>query len=631
MSRQHDMSYPMRNNKSILLSAILMAMPLWALVAQSGAKSRSMVLPRQATVNIKEIKEDYHPLMTRLEAPFPGGDPEKAWLAAQKKAMEAGRKPVVEGAMKTDSTAPSPWLGDNFASNFVTNGVPNDNDMAISNGGKVVSVVNSTIYMHDEFGNILAGNISLDAWSAALGLTGDKFDPRALYDPIHDRFIIVCLNGFTNTTSWVIVGFSQTNDPTGAWNLYALPGDPNNETLWTDYPIMALSQHELFLTGNLLYNNQPWQTGFNQSICWQIDLDNAYSGDSLETRLWFNVQFGGRPVRNLCPIQGGSGPTGPNLYFMSNRNMSASNDTVFIMEITDTMNAPGVQFLVDHGIINQSYGFPPNAVQQFNQDLATNDARWLDGFIENGNIQFVGNSIDTATGRAGFYHGTLTDVTGARALTGKVIGYANGDYGYPGIAWMGMNPSDNDALLAINYCGPTSSFRAGCGAIYYDGNGGYSPLVVAKGGDSYINALTGTDRWGDYTGIQRRYNENGVVWQSATFGKANRQPGTWVAEYHHPSIVAIEPAPEPVTEAIAYPNPAIDLVNVEFTIEQDEVLDIALYDVNGRMVKLLRHDRVRSGLNRFQFATNPLPAGVYFLRITGSDRVIANERIVRMN
>ncbi|MEY3442038.1 MAG: hypothetical protein RLZZ519_319, partial [Bacteroidota bacterium] len=530
-----------------------------------------------------------------------------------------------------DSTAASPWRGDNFISNQVINGVPNDNDMAISNGGKIISVINSNIYMHDEFGASLQANLSLNAWSAPLGLTGSKFDPRALYDPIHDRFIIACLNGFTDSTSYVILGFSQTNDPTGNWNLYALPGDPNLDSLWTDYPIMALTENELFLTVNLLYNNQPWQTGFNQSICWQMDLDNAYSGDSLQSRLWFNIQFGGKPVRNLCPVQGGSAPAGPNLYFMSNRNLTAGNDTVFIMEITDTMNAPGAQFLVDYGITNVQYSLPPNAMQALNLQLATNDARWLDAFIENGNIQFVGNSLDTASGRCGLYHGTVTDVTGARTVTGTILANPNGDYGYPAIAWMGMNPADNDALLAINYAGPTTIDKPGCGGIYYDGNGNYSPMVVAKAGLSYINAISGTDRWGDYTGVQRRYNENGVVWMAGTYGKANRDPGTCVAEFHHPTIVGAEAEPLPATfEATAFPNPTVDMMSVELVLQADAFLDISVYDNQGRLVKTLIRDLVRTGRNRFSFSTSPLAAGTYFLRISDGQQLLAEKKIVRL-
>jgi hypothetical protein len=600
-------------------------------VGQQGADARDFRLPLRAQVEMRAIQVDYHPLLVRMEAPFPGGDAEKAWLAEYKAGLMAKYRYPDDNLQKVDSTAPSPWKGDNFASNHVINGVPNDNDMAISNGGKIVSVINSNIYMHDEFGATLMGNVSLDAWSAPLGLTGDKFDPRALYDPIHDRFIIACLNGFLSSTSYIIVGFSQTNDPTGAWNLYALPGDPNLDTLWTDYPIMALTEHELFLTGNLLYDNQPWQTGFNQSICWQIDLDNAYAGDSLETRLWYNIQFGGAPIRNLCPIQAGSSPTGTNLYLLSNRNFSAGNDTVFILEITDTMNAAGAQFLVDYGISNVHYSLAPNAMQQFNQQLATNDARWLDGFIENGTIQFVGNCLDTATGRAGFYHGIIEDVTGLRTVTGKVIGNPSGDYGYPAIAWMGMNAADNDALLAINYCGTTAATRAGCGGIYYDGSGGYSPLVVAKGGASYIDAINGVDRWGDYTGVQRRYNENGVVWMAGTFGKSNRLPGTWIAEFHHPLIVDAEPIPPAdAFEAVAYPNPAIDMMFVEFGLDADAFLDISIWDAQGRLVKTLLRDRVRAGTNRIHFSTQPLAAGIYYLRIADSEKVLSEKKIVRV-
>lgn len=616
--------------RKVLVCLVLVLGACWEVAGQGGAATRQMVFPRGATVVAKEIEVDYHPLLVRLEAPFPDGNSEKAWLAAQKAEFAERYRSPVPGAERVDSTAASPWKGDNFATNHVINGVPNDNDMAISNGGKIVSVINSNLYMHDEYGATLLANVSLDAFSTGLGLNGDKFDPRALYDPLHDRYIIACLNGFTSSTSFVIVGFSQTNDPTGAWNLYALPGDPNGDTLWTDYPIMALTADELFITGNLLYNNQPWQTGFNQSICWQIDLDNAYAGDSLDTRLWYNVQFGGAPIRNLCPVQGGSGPAGPNLYLLSNRNFSLGNDTVFIMEITDTLNAPGVQLMVDYGISNTQYRLAPDALQQFNQELATNDARWLDGFIENGNIQFVGNCGDSTTGRAAFYHGLIDDITGARVVTGELISNPAGDYGYPAIAWMGMSPGDNDALLAINFTGTTAATRAGCGAIYFDGQGGYSPMVVAKTGDSYINAISGTDRWGDYTGIQRRYNENGVVWMAGTFGKSNRQPGTWISEYHHPGIVGAEPSTMVAVEAVAYPNPSEGMVALEFSLETDAFLEICLWDGQGKLVRTLVRDLVRAGKNRFHFSTAPLAAGIYYLRVMEEGRVLTEKKIVRV-
>jgi hypothetical protein len=604
---------------------------LWIGIGSVGAQnptSHLVKVPRSGTVNVQSIKVDYRPLLTRMEAPYPDGNSEKARIARQKDALLAGRHEAGTEAQKVDSTAPSPWMSTNFQTNQVIQGVPNDNDMAVSDDGKIVSVINSNIYMHDATGAALA-NISLDAWCNSLGVTGDKFDPRTLYDPIHDRFVIVCLNGFTDSTSYVIVGFSQTNDPAAAWNLYALPGDPNGDSLWTDYPIIALTEDELFLTVNLLYNDQPWQTGFNRSIVWQMDLDSAYLGGTLQTRLWDSINFGNAPIRNLCPMQGGSTPMGPNMYFLSNRNFATGNDTVFILEITDTMNAPGVALSIGYGITDRQYAMAPNAMQQFNQQLATNDGRWLDGFLENGNLQFVGNCLDTATGRAGFYHGTVTDVAGARTVTGKVIGYPNGDYGYPAIGWMGMSPTDNDALIAINYTGTTAAQRAGCGAIFSDGFGNYSPMVVAHVGMNYIST-GGVNRWGDYTGIQRRYNAQGEVWMAGTFGKSNRLPGTWIAEFHHPAIVAVEPVEASTFDPVAFPNPTSDMMFLEFSLDTDRFLDISICNVDGQVVKTLRRDLVRAGKNRISYSTQPLSQGTYFLRITDGERLIATERIVKV-
>ncbi|MEM7038444.1 MAG: hypothetical protein AAF570_15780, partial [Bacteroidota bacterium] len=389
----------------LFLSFISFLLLQSAAFGQSGAVRSSFQIPLGGEVVAREQTNDYHPLLQRVEAPYPGGNSEKAKAMRMKKeiaekyAKKWENEPIPAHKTIGNSGGGDPWVGTNFRSNFQINGVPNDNDMAISNDGDIISVINSNIWMHDSAGTALT-NISLDNWALPLNIAGNKFDPRALYDPIHDRFIIACLNGFTDSTNYIIVGFSETSDPTGNWHLYALPGDPKDDSLWTDYPIMSLNPYELVITGNLLLNDEPWQTGFVRSLAWQIDLDSAYAGGTLETTLWDSVYFQGKPIRNLCPIQGGSTPAGTNTYLLSNRNFATGNDTVWIMEITDTMNAPGVQFLVDYGVSDIEYHMPSNGMQQFMQQLATNDARWLDGFIENGNIQFVGNTMDTLTGLA---------------------------------------------------------------------------------------------------------------------------------------------------------------------------------------------------------------------------------------
>ncbi|MBL0052360.1 MAG: hypothetical protein IPP29_13025 [Bacteroidetes bacterium] len=41
--------------------------------------------------------------------------------------------------------------------------------------------------------------------------------------------------------------------------------------MWTDFPMMALTNDELFITVNLLYPDSSWQTGFNETIIWQVN------------------------------------------------------------------------------------------------------------------------------------------------------------------------------------------------------------------------------------------------------------------------------------------------------------------------------------------------------------------------
>jgi hypothetical protein len=76
-----------------------------------------------------------------------------------------------------------------------------------------------------------------------------------MYDPKADKFVLMCPVGFVDSTSKIIVGFSQTNDPNGNWNLYTLPGNPLNNNLWSDYPMISMTEKELFLSINLLYND----------------------------------------------------------------------------------------------------------------------------------------------------------------------------------------------------------------------------------------------------------------------------------------------------------------------------------------------------------------------------------------
>lgn len=599
-------------------------------------KIQQKQISKFGVTNISKIKTDFDPQVQNIEMPVPGSSSYRAFLMEVRQQIKTV-EPTARLMKKEDDHDPviePPVIKSSFEGNLFNNRMPNDNDLAVSNDGYVVSVINSNINVFDPGGNVLE-DISLYAFSDTLGINGNKYDPRVVYDPIANRFIVVFLNGNTDTNSMVILGFSQTSDPTGNWNLYALPGNPLNDTSWSDYPIIAVTENELIITLNLLTTGESWQEGFKQSIIWQINTQDAYDGVELGSRLYSEIGYGNMSIRNLCPVKGGSRPSGPDVFLLSNRNFDNSNDTVFVFHITGLYNDPETELKADKVIMDVPYGVPPMARQSHNRIFDTNDGRILDALIENGNIQFVANTLDPETGLAGVYHGFINNVYNNKTTKGHIIGDINLDFGYPAIAYTGEEPHHNDVIIVFNHTSDT--VFAGCSAIYYQ-DGEYSEIIRLKEGETRVQLLSDFyDRWGDYSGAQRAYNNPGNVWVSASWGKITGQGitlrrvnGTWITQLQRADIERKDPEDEiEVVEKIrAFPVPAIERFSIEFNVPTAEYARISLYDIKGNLISILISDKIREGNNIFSFSTAPLESGHYLIVINRADGSLITERMV---
>ncbi|NTW33320.1 MAG: hypothetical protein HGB12_11980, partial [Bacteroidetes bacterium] len=529
-------------------------------------ETSNYVFQKQKTVNVAEIKTDWNVKILNLENPR---EENKAYSEFIKKTKEEVEKRFPRNKSKGNNinlnileSPDTPAVIKNFEGNFFENSVPNDNNLAISNDGKLISAINTNLYFFDTENDTLLKNISLTAFSDTLNLYAQQYDPKLLYDPSSDKFVVVYLAGSHDTTSNIIVGFSQTNDPLGLWNLYSLPGNPVEDTSWSDFPAIALTNDELFITVNLLKNNLSWQLAFKQSVIWQIDKNKGYNGEALQTKLWKNIKFDEQPMRNLNPIQGGNELKGPDIYFLNTRNFAIQNDSIFLLHISNSLTDTAATLTVNALISDKTYGMPPRAQQPNNQLLETNDARVLSGFIQNNKIQFVGNTVDTTSGYATFYHGIINNVSSSRTVK-LTIFTDTMEYGYPNLSYTGKSSSDNSAIISMNYS--SSRVYPGFSCFYYSRNSDYSRKVNLKQGDCYINALSGADRWGDYSGSQPKYNEPGKVWVAGTFGKLipagklyNKRSGTWISELQKtekdivviPKYFDINARPNPFTDVM---------------------------------------------------------------------------------
>lgn len=597
--------------------------------AQSKISKR---FSKKAEINVGEFKNDWRTSVKSIEAPSPDGEGYRSFLERQKQIMRTKRELSADSVDHSVElgTADSPTIRSFFNANPDV-GRPNDNTVAISKDGFIVSCVNSSIYIYDTLGTELS-NASLQAFQDSLGLTAYKFDPKVKYDPEADRFILVYLSGTTDETNDIVVAFSQTNDPTLDWNIYAIDGNPLDNGTWSDYPAIALSKNDFFITVNLLITGQSWQTGFDGTIVWQIDKQSGYDGLELEADLWNDIRHDGRYIRNMHPVQGGSGLR-DTMYFLSNRNFDLTNDTIFFVTLNGHQGDDNSTLEVDALISDISYGVPPNGRQDLGFGLATNDARVLGAYWEGDRIEFVSNSINHFNGFSAIFHGLIEDIDNP-SVDGRIISDST-DFGYPNIVYSGKYSKDKESIINFNYVHP--DIYSSCAVIYYDGNNDtYSSKVTIKEGESFVNVTSSNnDRWGDYSGIQRVYHQPGKVVCTGTFGQSvnvngtnYRAHSTLVAQLTSPDSLDLFPAAETLDLRIG-PNPSEDIVNVFFDLPEQGLVTINVIDVSGRLVKVLFEDQLKVGENVLSFSAEPLRQGVYFIHFVKDGETIKSEKLVK--
>lgn len=581
------------------------------------------------TVNVKDaLTKDLGVKLENLSPPTPDGDSYKAMLM-RKKALIALKYPRTNNISGNRDITINDTLkvGKSFIGNVSSAGQPNDNSMAINNDGIVVSAFNSSIYIYDSEGDSALGELTLNQFSAQISMNFDNFDPKMIYDPEQDRFILIYLAGRAPGSSFIVVCFSETNDPMGNWSVYSLDGNPLNDNSWSDYPAISMTKEETFITINLLNPGGSWQTSFKQTVIWQIDKFDGYSGaPAITTNLWSGITEGGINLRNMHPVRGGYDLKSTDQYFLSNRNFADESDSVYLIKVDNTIASGNANISVKLLKADIPYFLAPSARQASNKYFFTNDSRVLGGIIENGKIQYVHHGLDPSTGNCVIYHGVISDLSGSPSVKVKTIGLGDQDFGYPNIVYGGLIAGEDKSVIGFNHSGV--SVFAGHSAVYFDGEN-YSQIKMAKAGATPVSySFPITFRWGDYLGMQRRYNETCNVWMSGYYGLGNRNR-TWVSELILPGDCYDTVSAPAFVDGNLYPNPSVGSSEINFTLNEDKQIKVELISSNGQLIRVLYDDLAKKGENRLMINTDNLSAGLYYVRIYSEDENILTKKLIR--
>jgi hypothetical protein len=583
----------------------------------------------KAEVSMDQFNDPYAFNIKYQEAPHPSGKAAMRAYLRQRKLDAQKATPLNPNAViATRGSVPPPEILASFSGNNLITGTPLDNHLAVNQNEEIVSTINTHMLVTNPVG-FWMGSYQLENFFSAVGSNNVFFDPRIIYDPVADRFIMALINGSECDDSQIVLAFSKTNNPRGSWNLYALDGCLNDDGTFADYPMLAITETDFFLTYNAVHSDSTWQTGFYGTQIHQINKMNGYNGEPLNRRVWRDVSYNGRLLRNIMPVRNADETLSSSMYFLSTRNFDLTNDTIFFLHLTGEQSDSNATLDITHRLLDIPYGVPPYAVQP-RDSLDTNDARVLDAFEKDGQIQWVGNTMDFNSGRSAVFHGMLEVEDEFQTATGNIIAHPTDYLGYPGIAWTGSQPGERDAIIVMSHASATRN--PGGSAIYSDGLGGYSEFVSIIEGQRAVDMLQGPiERWGDYVGIQRLYHQPGSCWISCSYGRPGNVNEAWIAKLARQEGAVGTNDPAEKINMLAYPNPTDDYIQLEFDNPEGLPINVVLVNLNGQVIETLYDGPANyPGKANLSFSTHALPAGQYMLHVNLGDTLAATKSVIKL-
>lgn len=584
-----------------------------AQTSESYLTSPVFGIPKTNTFQSTDAKDWQVEIANRKRIPAPKEIGSSYTQRVKKLLNQAKAASAYTPSVQSRELAPSPESLAGFHGNDYNGSHPNDNHIAISNSGKIVSVSNSQFCVYTSTGTLLRKN-SLQAFADTLGGPTIKYDPRVLYHPVQDRFVVVFLSGVHSSHSQVIVAFSATASPEDAWHFYSLPGTPPmaGASVYADYPQIGLSSTELFISLNLFGdNNDLYGAGI-----WQIDTDKGFAGDSLQVKA--HILPG---THSLTPIHGlpelHQGP----FYFARKSSIQGSDGFRFYEVRTSLRNgaimAPSVNLRS-----GTNYFLSPDNSQKGSQQLLNNgDSRLQAAYRIDSSCYLVMSTRQQ--NKPAIYLGHLTLHANGLAhsvLSASVIAHDTLELAFPNITYAGYRSGHKKHAHAITFNYSSPFHYPGNGLVYIDTSGRVSPFSLNKQSQTYTGSgnVNIPFRWGDYTGITSRWP--GEVWTAGYYIRADGNNSSWLSQLKvgdNPMLNLQQPSAEFHPPLKIYPNPAKEHFQVEIDILRAGLYTFEIIDLQGRLVAQLLRDKLWPGKATLDFSTAPLLKGMYVIRVNG--------------
>ena len=477
---------------------------------------------------------DVRALSKRPSPPEPASAPEPEERDEQ---ATLPSRPTAPPSMPTfRATGPSPYFSAGFLaqtdaplSGKKTESPPDTNGAV--GREKLMSTLNSNYAIQRKSDGKLLSKVSMTAFWRPVG-AHRPFDPRILFDPYSDRWLVSAADDPALPSSKILYGISESGDPEGRWRLYAIEADPTRTT-FADFPTLGFTQSTVAIGINMFSNSSKLAYVRGRLIV--LDYASLRSGGS------------GTPVDISVP---GGFALQPAVTY------SPTETNLYLVEHVESMSATyrfwslrgGTLTLVGGGIRTNPLGpwgtpGPGNVLPQQNgRGVDTGDSRASNVVFRSGHV-YHAQAIALPPGGTGY--GTHTavqwvelDTTGAFVQGGRIednraLPWNGGhSYAFPSIAvnaredvLVGFSEFESDDFIDAAY-----AFRAGT-----DPPGTMREPVILKDGEGpYYKTRGGLNRWGDYSGAQVDPSDDLSLWTVQEYpripvgrGDGSGRWGTW--------------------------------------------------------------------------------------------------------
>jgi Abnormal spindle-like microcephaly-assoc'd, ASPM-SPD-2-Hydin len=400
---------------------------------------------------------------------------------------------------------------------------PSDVNLAVG-PNHIVQTVNVQLAVISKSGTLLSGPTNLTTFFAPLG--GDCFagasDPIVNYDRLADRWVISDV-GIGKTFSECI-GVSKTNDPAGAYSLYAF----SFGTTLNDYPKVGVwptaSNSAYLATYNLFANGRT----FNGAGICGFDRTKMLAGSANPAQLCAttpNTEGGYLPSDLDGPTPPADGTPGLFLTWQNNNpgQLFLRKLTLNFAAATASLSAPTAISVANTSIACSGTAGACVPQTGTTQLLDTLGDRLMHRFPVRhfaDHDRAVANHAVASGSQVAFRWYELLDPAGTVTLNQQGTFAPDTTF-----RWMASAAEDKNGDLAIGYSASSASIHP---AIRFTGRVPGDPAgtleteaSIIEGTGSQTSATTKLSRWGDYTALLVDPSDDCTFWYTNQYEKVN--------------------------------------------------------------------------------------------------------------